>query len=393
MPELSRKAAQFTESVIREMTRRFNVRAGKGLGGVNLAQGFPDFPCPPEMKTTAIAAINGDINQYAVTWGAPNLREAIAEKYRRFYDMPVYAAKHVTVCCGSTEAMMSALMAIINPGDEVVIFEPYYENYGPDVILNDCTPKYVRLRGAKFEIDEQELRAAFSAKTKAIIVNTPNNPTGKIFTREELELIASLCREHDAIAVTDEIYEHITYDGEKHIPIATLPDMADRTITISGASKTYSVTGWRVGWCIASERITAQLRKVHDFLTVGAPAPLQEAVAAACRFGDDFYANLQAGYAERRARIVPALNEIGFKCEIPRGAYYVMTDFTSLAKETDVVVAQRLIDEAGVATVPGSSFYKNPKHGAHQIRFCFPKKLPTLDEAVTRLREWAAKQK
>ncbi len=277
----SRKALQFTESVIREMTR-----LSEAHGGVNLSQGFPDFPAPAAVKEAACAAINADVNQYAVTWGARPLREAIAQSFTRRYGVEVEADRQVTVCCGATEAMMSTMTAIIDPGDEVIVFEPFYENYGPDAILSGATPRYVTLHEPDWTFDPDELAEAFNAKTKAIIINTPNNPTGKVFTRQELETIAALCQKWDAIAISDEIYEHIIYDGHRHIPIATIPGMADRTVTLNSLSKTYSVTGWRVGWTISPPSLTGAIRKVHDFLTVGAPAPLQAAGAVALSLPD-----------------------------------------------------------------------------------------------------------
>src|SRR5438034_934012 len=296
----SKKATQFTESVIREMTRISEL-----YGSVNLSQGFPDFAAPVEVKAAAVVAIHDDINQYAVTWGARPLREAVAREFTRRYGVEVVADQQVTVCCGSTEAMMATMIGIIDPGDEVVVFEPFYENYGPDAILSGATPRYVTLHppagpGKMWTFDPDELAAAFNDKTKAIILNTPNNPTGKVFTREELETIAALCRKWDAIAISDEIYEHIIYDGHQHLPIATIEGMAERTVTINGLSKTYSVTGWRVGWTISPPTLTGAIRKVHDFLTVGAPAPLQEAGAIAMGLPDEYYLKLAASYRTRR---------------------------------------------------------------------------------------------
>src|SRR3954467_577938 len=313
----SRKATQFTESVIREMTRLNHL-----YGGVNLSQGFPDFPAPPAIKDAACAATNADVNQYAGTWGARPLREAIARTFTSRYGVEVVADEQVTVCCGSTEAMMATMMAIIDPGDEVVVFEPYYENYGPDAILSGATPRYVTLHPptmgkATWTFDPDELAAAFNEKTKAIILNTPNNPTGKVFTRDELEAIAALCRKWDAIAISDEIYEHIIYDGQQHIPIATIPGMADRTITINGLSKTYSVTGWRVGWTISPPSVTGAIRKVHDFLTVGAAAPLQEAGAVALQSPDSYYQKLAADYQRRRDVLLEILERHHFTCFKP----------------------------------------------------------------------------
>jgi len=383
---LSDKVEHFTESVIREMTRQAMVH-----NAVNLAQGFPDFPAPAEIKKAAQDAVAADVNQYTITWGAKKLRDAIARQMEAWQGVGVDPEKQVTVCCGSTEAMISTLMAICNTGDEVVIFEPYYENYGPDSILSGAKPRFVKLRpptGANSEwtFDERELRAAFHRNTKAIIVNTPNNPTGKVFTRAELELIRDLCVEFDVLAITDEIYEHILYAGTKHISIASLPGMEERTITINGMSKTYSVTGWRVGWTIAPPTIADAIRKVHDFLTVGAPAPLQEAGAAALSLPESYYKNLAEGYRKRRDRLIPALEDAGFRCFRPRGAYYVMTDIGKFGFSDDVTFTKYLVSEIGVAAVPGSSFYRDPKDGAQQVRFAFCKRDETLDEAAKRLR-------
>jgi len=384
---LSDKVSHFTESVIREMTRQAMVH-----GAINLAQGFPDFPAPAEIKRAAQEAIAADVNQYAITWGAKRLRNAIARQMHAWQGVPVDPETQVTVCCGSTEAMISALLAICNASDEVVVFEPYYENYGPDSILSGAAPRFVKLRpptvdGGEWTFDERELRAAFHKHTKAIIVNTPNNPTGKVFTRPELEIIRDLCIEFDVLAITDEIYEHILYDGTKHISIAGLDGMQDRTITINGMSKTYSVTGWRVGWTIAPPRVTDAIRKVHDFLTVGAPAPLQEAGAAALSLPESYYRNLAEGYRKRRDRLVPALTEAGFQCFLPRGAYYVMTDIRRFGFADDLAFTQHLVREIGVAAVPGSSFYRDPRDGAQQVRFAFCKRDETLDEAARRLKK------
>ena len=376
----SRKATQFTESVIREMTRLNEL-----YGGVNLSQGFPDFPAPDRIKEAACAAIHADINQYAVTWGARPLREAIARAFTHRYSQPVVADEQVTVCCGSTEAMMSTMMAIIDPGDEVVIFEPFYENYGPDAILSGATPRYVTLREPTWTFDPEELAAAFNEKTKAIILNTPNNPTGKVFTREELETIAVLCRKWDAIAISDEIYEHIIYDGQPHVPIATLEGMADRTVTINGLSKTYSVTGWRVGWTISPPSLTGAIRKVHDFLTVGAAAPLQEAGAAAFDLPEQYYRDLAVQYQRRRDMLLDILERHHFTCYKPSGAYYIMTDISGFGFRDDVEFARYLVKEVGVAAVPGSSFYRNASIGRTKLRFCFCKRDETLLEADRRL--------
>ena len=376
----SLKATQFTESVIREMTRLNHLH-----GGVNLSQGFPDFPAPAVVKEAACAAINADINQYAVTWGAQPLREAVAREFTRRYGLPIVADEQVTVCCGSTEAMMSTMMAIIDPGDEVIVFEPFYENYGPDAILSGATPKYVTLHEPAWTFDPDELAAAFNNKTRAIILNTPNNPTGKVFTRAELETIAALCRKWDVIAISDEIYEHIIYDGQRHIPIATIEGMADRTVTINGLSKTYSVTGWRVGWTISPPSLTGSIRKVHDFLTVGAPAPLQEAGAVALAMADDYYTKLAADYQRRRDVLLDVLERRHFTVYKPGGAYYIMTDIAVFGFDDDVEFARYLVKDIGVAAVPGSSFYKTPGVGRTKLRFCFCKRDETLQEADRRM--------
>jgi len=382
---LSDKVERFTESVIREMTRQAML-----YGAVNLAQGFPDFSAPAEVKIAAQQAVAGDVNQYAITWGAKNLRNAIARQMGVWQGLTLDPEKEITVCCGSTEAMISTLLAVSNAGDEVIVFEPFYENYGPDAVLSGARPRFVKLRppkdnGGEWTFDEKELRRAFDKHTKAIILNTPNNPTGKVFTRAELELIRDLCLEFDVLAITDEIYEHILYDGTEHISMAALDGMRERTVTINGMSKTYSVTGWRVGWAVAPEKITNAIRKVHDFLTVGAPAPLQEAGAAALGLSPEYYAKLAEGYRARRDHLMPALTAAGFKCFRPRGAYYVMTDISAFGFKDDVSFAKHLVRDIGVATVPGSSFYNDPRDGAQQVRFAFCKKPETLDEAARRL--------
>jgi len=377
---LSAKAAQFTESVIREMTRLAIAHSA-----INLAQGFPDFAAPEEIKSAARDAIARDVNQYAITWGAKSLRNAIAEKFQRTQGVSVDPEREITVCCGSTEAMMSAMMAIINPGDEVVVFEPFYENYGPDAILSGASPRFVRLRAPDWTFDPDELSRAFSNKTKALILNTPNNPTGKVFTRAEIETIRDLCVRWNAFLITDEIYEHMLYDGAKHISPASLDGLRDRTITINALSKTYSVTGWRVGWAIAPPEVTSAIRKVHDFLTVGAAAPLQEAGAVALGFPQAYYDTLAAEYLERRDRMLGILAQAGFKCFTPRGAYYIMTDISAFGFANDVEFARYLVKEIGVAGVPGSSFYRDPADGAQQLRFTFCKKESTLSEASRRL--------
>jgi aspartate/methionine/tyrosine aminotransferase len=378
----SGRAAQFTESVIREMTR-----IAQQYGAINLAQGFPDFPMPAPMKDAACAAIHGDINQYAVTWGSPALRLAIAEKYRRWYEMPVDPDTEITVTCGATEAMASVYLALLDPGDEVIVFEPYYENYGPDAILAGAAPVFVPLRATPtgWQFDPDELRAAFTPRTKAIVVNTPHNPTGHVFSRRELTLIAEIAAAHDAWVITDEIYEHIRYAGSHHPP-ATLPGMRDRTITISGLSKTFSCTGWRLGYAIAPAPMTGAIRKVHDFLTVGAPAPLQAAGAMAMSFDADYFNHLALSYRERRDILTAALTKAGFRFTVPEGAYYILADFTDLAPgEDDVAFAKRLTRDVGVASVPGSSFYHDKALGKHLVRFAFCKRRETLEAAAERL--------
>jgi len=380
MTAISRRAASFTESVIREMTR-----LAMAHDAVNLAQGFPDFPCPPELKQAACAAVEADINQYAITWGARDFREAIAAKTTRHYpDWPVDPETDVTVTCGATEGMIAAMLAVLDPGDEIVVFEPFYENYGPDAILSGAVPRYVTLHEPDWGIDEAELRAAFGPRTRGLVLNSPHNPTGKVFRRDELELIADLCREHDAVAFTDDIYEHIVYAGE-HVPLATLPGMAERTVAVNSLSKTYSVTGWRVGWVIAPPHLTAGIRKVHDFLTVGAAAPLQAAGTVALGLPDAYYQHLAAGYRERRDLLLAALELTGLRAFEPDGAYYVMTDIAPVTDEVDVTFARRLTADPGVATVPGSSFYSRPELGRTKIRFAFPKRQATLEEAASRL--------
>ena len=372
----AKRTATFTESVIREMTRLANQHEA-----INLAQGFPDFPMPTPMKEAACAAIHGDINQYAITWGSPAMRLAIAEKYRRWYAMEVDPEREITVTCGATEAMASAFLALFDPGDEVVILEPFYENYGPDAILAGASPVFVPLETPDWRLDADRLRAAFSSRTRAIVVNTPHNPTGRVLTKEETSLIAELCIEHDAWAITDEIYEHIRYAGGHH-PIATFPGMRERTVTISGLSKTFSCTGWRIGYAIAPAEQTLAIRKVHDFLTVGAPAPLQAAGAVAMAFDAEYYNHLALDYRARRDVIVKALEEAGFHFSIPEGAYYVLADFSDLSSLPDDEFARWLTREIGVAPVPGSSFYHDPALGRRMVRFAFCKKVETLERAA-----------
>ena len=380
----AKRTATFTESVIREMTRVANEH-----GALNLAQGFPDFPMPQAMKDAACAAIQGDINQYAVTWGAAPLRLAIAEKYRRWYGMSVDPDKHVTVTCGATEAMASVFLAMIDPGDEVIIFEPWYENYGPDAILAEAKPVFVPLEPPNWTLDLDRLRKAVTKKTKAIVVNTPHNPTGRVFTRAEMDAIADLCVQHDLWAFTDEIYEHIRYAGDHHV-LATWPGMAERTVTISGHSKTFACTGWRLGYAIAPAKESVAIRKVHDFLTVGAPAPLQQAAAVGMAFDAEYYNQMGLEYRARRDVIVAGLTEAGFAFSVPEGAYYIMADFSALSDLDDTKFAHWLTKEVGVAPVPGSSFY-HAGGGKTIVRFAFCKQLATLEKASERLATIRAK--
>lgn len=380
----ARRTHDFTESVIREMTR-----VARQYGAVNLAQGFPDFPAPMLLKEAACRAIMDDVNQYAVTWGTPRLRAALVEKYRSFYGFPVDGDREITVTCGATEAMAAVLLAVIDPGDEVIVPEPFYENYGPDAILCDARPVHLPLEAPDFRLDPDRLAALVTPRTRAIVLNTPNNPTGRVFDRQELEAVAELCRRHDLLAITDEIYEHILYDGEHHL-LAGFEGMRERTITVSGFSKTFSVTGWRVGTIVAPADLTLAIRKVHDFLTVGAPAPLQEACAAGLEeLGSEYYTDLAEGYRERREVLVAGLREAGFRCAAPQGAYYVLADFSGLSPLDDATFSRLLAREAGVAPVPGSSFFHDPAHGRTLVRFAFCKRLDTLEEAAHRLRRFA----
>ncbi len=380
-PLLSHKATRFTESVIRSMS----IEARK-YGAVNLAQGMPDFPAPSEIKAAACRAIEADINQYAITWGATDLRQAIAEHAGWHLGLDVDPETEITVTCGSTEAMLVALMALINPGDEVILSQPFYENYWPDCVLTGATPRFVPVRPPGWTFDPDELASAFNDKTKAIILCNPNNPTGTVFTRAELETIASLCRKWDVIAITDEIYEHIVYDGRPHIALATLPGMQERTVTIGGMSKTYGVTGWRVGTMIAPANLTHAFRQVHDYVSIGAAAPLQAAGAVAYRLPRPYYDTLTAGYQARRDKFCAALIAVGFELEPPQGAYYVMAGINAFGATDDVEFARYLVREVGVATVPGSSFFRDKELGRDYIRFCFCKKDETLDAAIERLR-------
>ena len=382
----SNRTQKITESVIREMSR-----IAAQHGAINLAQGFPDFPAPTALKEAAAQAIFSDVNQYAITWGAKVFREAVAAKYRRQCQLSLDPEREITVVCGSTEGMMASLLAITSPEDEIVIFEPYYENYGPDTLISGATRRFVKLNAPDWSFDYEELRRAFSRRTKAIIINTPNNPTGKIFDRKELEFIGQLCQENNALAITDEIYEHIIFDGAEHVRMIQIPGMRDRTILVNSMSKTYGVTGWRVGWVIASPDLTDGVRKVHDFLTVGAAAPLQQAGVAALSFPDLYYSDLAQLYQRKRDLLLDVLNRTGFRCFAPQGAYYVMTDISNFGFTSDVEFVRFLVAEVGVAGVPGSSFFHNPTDGAHLVRFCFCKKKETIRQAQERLMQLASK--
>ncbi len=383
-PELvktaSEKAKQFKESVIREMSR-----LAAEHKAVNLAQGLPDFPCPDQLKTAAIDALNDDINQYAITWGDKALREAISAKSKSYLGIDVDCEREITVTCGATEAMIAVMLALVDPGEEVIVFEPFYENYGPDAILSGASPRYVKLRAPDWSFDEAELAAAFSDKTRAIIVNTPHNPTGKVFSKEELTAIANLCKKWGVVAITDEIYEHILYDDASHVALASIDGMQDLTVTINSLSKTYSVTGWRVGWAIACPELTLPIRKVHDFLTVGAPAPLQRAGAHAVNLSKLFYEELAAEYKHRREIMLSMLEETGFDYFKPKGAYYIFSDISKFGFEDDLAMTRHLVKEVGVAVVPGSSFFADKEEGRKYIRFCFSRRDETLAAARQRL--------
>ncbi len=379
-PRISERAQRFPESVIREMTR-----VAEAHGAVNLSQGFPDFDPPRELVEAAKHALDNGYNQYSTTWGALALRESIVRKAKAFNGIDADADANLVVTCGSTEAMMAAMLALVNPGDEVVVFEPFYENYGPDAVMSGAVPRYVRMEWPDWQIDAEALKDAFTQKTKAIIVNTPNNPTGKVYSSEEMRLIADLCADHDVVAITDEIYEHIVYDGMRHVSLAALGDMSQRTVTISGLSKTYSATGWRVGWAIAPRTLADAMRRIHDFLTVGAPHPLQIGAAAALALPEGYYAGLARMYRAKRDRFIRGLRDVGLTCPAPDGAYYAMADFSRFPFEDDWAFAMYLVERLGVATVPGSSFYDDPADGARCVRFTFSKKAETLEEALRRL--------
>ncbi len=379
---ISHKAELFTESVIREMTR-----LALKHGAINLSQGFPDFPAPEVLKQAASDAVFADVNQYAITWGAKNFRDALVAKMQRFMDIEIDPEREITVACGSTEAMIDVMLAVINPGDEVIVFEPFYENYGPDAVISGATPRYVQLHRPDWTFDEAELEAAFNNNTKMLIMNTPNNPTGKVFSVEELEHIGRLCQKWDVLVVTDEIYEHILYDGAKHVSMIQIDGMRERTVLVNGMSKTYSVTGWRVGYSIAPPAITAAIRKMHDFITVGAPAPLQDAGAVALGLPDTYYEDLARRYQERRDRMIKMLDDSGFDYIVPKGAYYMMSDITRWGFRNDIEMSKFLVTDIGVATVPGSSFFSNPESGKDLIRFTFCKKPETLAAAAERLQK------
>ncbi|MBY0547946.1 MAG: aminotransferase class I/II-fold pyridoxal phosphate-dependent enzyme [Candidatus Obscuribacterales bacterium] len=377
---ISQKAGTFTESVIREMTR-----LAVKHKCVNLAQGMPDFACPEELKKAAHQAIDDDINQYAITWGDKPFRDAIAAKYKNWIAVEYDPETEITVTCGATEGMISTMLALVDPEDEVIVFEPYYENYGPDAILAGARPRYVSLAPPNWEFDEKELEAAFTSRTRALVLNTPHNPTGKIFSKAELEVIGRLCRKHGVYVFTDEPYEHITFDGTKHVSMASLPEMRDLTVTVNSLSKTYSVTGWRLGTVLAPPELTSAIRKVHDFLTVGAAAPLQRAGAFAMSLPESYYQKLANEYATRRDTMLQILDECGIPYFKPAGAYYVFCDISKFGFENDVKFTEFLVKEVGVAVVPGSSFFRPGDRGSNYIRFCFAKKHETLMAARERL--------
>jgi aspartate/methionine/tyrosine aminotransferase len=376
----------FADSVIREMTRLAEVH-----GAINMAQGYPDFPAPSALKAAAARAVKEDYNQYEITWGSVELRAAIAEKARRFNGIQATGGENVTVTCGATEAMVATMLALTDSNDEVIIPEPFYECYIPSAIISGARVRHVRLKEPGFKFDEEELKRAFGGrgglKPKAIVINTPNNPTGRVFSRSELQLVADLCADHGVLAITDEIYEQIVYDGQRHVSLATVGDMADSTVTISGASKTYSVTGWRIGYTVAERRLTEAIRKVHDFLTVCAPSPLQRAALAAYGMDESYYSSLTKGYTRKRDYLMKSLEAMGFECLKPQGAYYILADFSAVWKGDDVSFADHMVKDGGVATVPASSFFATPGAGKKQVRLAFPKQDKTLREAVERMRK------
>jgi aspartate/methionine/tyrosine aminotransferase len=376
----SARIGEFRESVIREMTR-----LAIKHGAVNLAQGFPDFPAAAELKAAAQKAIADDFNQYPITWGVKPFRDAICQSYKRFYNLDIDPEREVTVCCGATEGMIATLLALLNQGDEVIVFEPFYENYWPDSQLSGATIKYVRLYPPNWDFVKDELRAAFTSRTRAVIINSPNNPTGKVYSLAQLKVLGELCEEFDCLVICDEIYEHIIFDGEKHIAPISLGSLRERTVAINSLSKTFSVTGWRVGWVIAPPELTNSIRKVHDFLTVGAATPFQYAGITALNMPDSYFASLSGTYQRKRDHLVGILEKIGFRCHVPKGAYYVMCDISTFGFADDVALCDHLVKNIGVSAVPGSSFFADPAHGKNLIRFCFAKKMETLDAAGERL--------
>jgi aspartate/methionine/tyrosine aminotransferase len=384
MPSTASRLNNFTESVIREMTR-----VAEQYDAINLSQGYPDFNPPPELLAAAERALREGYNQYSITWGSERLRTALAAKQSRFMGLELHPDEHITVTCGSTEAMMSALMTVCNPADKVIVFSPFYENYGADTILSGAEPVFVALRPPDFTYDPDELRQAFQQGIKALVLCNPSNPSGKVFTKDELELIANLAQEYDAFVITDEVYEHIVYPPHQHTYIASLPGMFERTISCSSLSKTYAVTGWRLGYVIATEEISAGIRKVHDFLTVGAPAPLQEAAVTALEFPDSYYQDLQSAYVHRRDLFLSYLDEIGLAYSRPQGAYYVLVDISPFGYEDDTDFCRWMAKEIGIAAVPGSSFFHETVH--HLIRLNYAKREETLKvvgERLLRLKDW-----
>lgn len=384
MPQLSGRTATFTDSVIRRMTRISNK-----YGAVNLSQGFPDFAPPKEITDRLAEVANEDYHQYAVTWGAQNFREAVARKQSRLMGFDIDPNENIVVTCGSTEAMMAAMLSVTNPGDKVVVFSPFYENYGADAVLSGAQPIYVPLKPPAFTFDADVLEAAFRQGAKAIILCNPSNPCGKVFTRAELDIIADLAEKYDAFVITDEVYEHIVYEPHKHIYFASLPRMRERTISCSSLSKTYSITGWRLGYVIASPEIIDRVKKVHDFLTVGAAAPLQEAAVVGLNFGDEYYRELQAHYTHMRGLFLDGLDRIGISHTVPEGAYYILADISEFGYESDLEFCEKLAEYVGVGAVPGSSFFKEPEN--RYIRFHFAKKDETLNEALDRLSDIRSK--
>ncbi|MGB0652343.1 MAG: pyridoxal phosphate-dependent aminotransferase [Thermoplasmatota archaeon] len=384
---VSQRVQHFPESVIRTMSQ-----VAARHGAINLGQGFPDFDPPRELLDAAKQALDDGYNQYAVTWGAPPLREALSRKLADFNKIDTDPEKNIVVTCGATEAMMAAMLATVDPGDKVVLFEPFYENFGPDAVVSGAEPLYVPLDEPRFQPDEEALKAAFAKGPKAVVVNTPGNPTGRIFTDETLRLIADLCTDHDVLAMTDEIYEHMVYDGKNHTSLATVGDMAERTITIGGFSKTYSVTGWRLAYTAANDQITQAVKRVHDFLTVGAAHPLQIAAVTALGLPSSYYTDLRDSYQAKRDLLLGSLEKAGFRCHRPDSAYYILADFTDLAPGMDdTAFAHWLTKKVGVTPVPGSSFYAKPGGGSHLVRFAYPKRRETLEAAAERLAQVEAK--